>query len=74
MKPAEVKEFLGLTAAQVQDIGSYLVNRPYGEVEKLIEIFKNAPKLNVTITPPAPPEKPVAGEDAPPESTQPIEG
>lgn len=71
MKP-ETKEFLGLTVEQVQTIGNYLVNRPYGEVSQLIEILKNAPKLNVTITPEAPIETPVAGEDAAPEATQPV--
>lgn len=70
MKKSETKEMIGLTVEQTQAIGNYLVTRPYGEVEKLIDILKNAPRINVTFTQPASPEVPPVGEDAPQEATQ----
>lgn len=69
VKPkSETKEMFAFTVEQVQSLGNYLVTRPYGEVEKLIELLKNAPKVNVTFTEPPAPEAPVVGEDSPPES------
>jgi len=64
------KKMLALTKEQVQAIGNYLVNRPYGEVETLIQILKNATEVSVTFVEPPAPEKPSGGEDSAPEAVK----
>ena len=59
----KTEELVGLKITEVQELGNYLVTRPYGEVEKLINILKNAPKMQVTYKEEPKPEPPVAGED-----------
>lgn len=70
---SKTEELIGLRVAEVQALGNYLVTRPYGEVEKLVDILKNAPKMNVTFQEQVPVELPVAGEDSPAEATKPVE-
>jgi len=81
----QTKQFLGITEDQVKTIGNYLVSRPYGEVEKFINILRQLPTINVVETPVAGPllpepnpaqlpiEFPPAGphEDAPDETLNP---
>ncbi len=60
--PSETK-LNGLTDAQVEQIGTYLISRPYHEVEKLVVILRNAPVINVTVAPqpsPVEPETPAS--------------
>lgn len=63
-------DMLCLTIEQTQAIGNYLVQRPYGEVEKLIEILKAMPKVQVEFAQQPTPELPVAGEDSAPEAVK----
>lgn len=51
--PNEVK-FHGLTEEHTQAMGSYLISRPYHEVEKLVNILKNAPVITVNVKPQVP--------------------
>ncbi len=80
----QTKQFLGIAEDQVKTIGNYLVSRPYGEVEKFINILRQLPTISVVETPVAPPttvpdpaqlpiEFPPAGphEDAPDETLKP---
>lgn len=60
----QTKQFLGITEDQVKTIGNYLVSRPYGEVEKFINILRSLPVINVVV------ESPVA---APPQLTDPAQ-
>jgi len=78
----QTKQFLGITAEQVQEIGTYLVSRPFHEVEKYVSILRQLPQINVVETPTAT-EKPidpaqleipfteVLGEDTPVENLKP---
>lgn len=64
------KSMRAFTVEQVQAIGNYLVNRPYGEVKQFIQILETAPEVQVTFTENPAPEKPVAGEDSAPEAVK----
>lgn len=57
------KSMRAFTVEQVQAIGNYLVNRPYGEVKQFIQILETAPEVQVTFTEAPTPEPPTGGED-----------
>jgi len=67
------KDYLALTIEQVQQLGNYLVARPYGEVSNLIDLLKSAPTVKVAQPVAAPVETPVAGEDSAPEAAKSLE-
>lgn len=77
--PTVTKQYFGITEEQVQAIGTYLVSRPFHEVEKSIAILRSLPAIQVAVeTPVAAPTKDtaqleipfdkVAGEDTPVET------
>lgn len=64
----------GLTKEQLQQMGTYLMGKPYSEVEQLVSILKSAPTLQVTFTEPdGPVDFPPIGEDSAPEANKSVE-